>query len=188
MQQSESLDKLVQRSQRRDPTAFAALIERFERSALATAFSVLGEAHAAGDVTQDAFLRAWQRLGEVRRPQQFPGWLLRMVRNLAIDALRRRRAVKPSELTRELPADDPTPLDSIAREDARLRIEQALQSLDEVSRTAVVLRYFQDLDSREIGAVLSLSPAAVDMRLSRARARLHEILSEHDEDVRPRRR
>lgn len=178
MQQSDTLEQLVRRSQRGDPSAFARLIDRFERSALATAFSVLGDSHAAADVTQEAFLRAWQRLGEVRRPEQFAGWLLRMVRNLSIDAARRRGACKPGELPDSVPAPRPTPPEEVDQSDERSRIEQALQSLDEISRTAVVLRYYQGLSSREIGEVLSLSPAAVDMRLSRSRERLRELLGD----------
>src|SRR6478752_2724151 len=84
--------ELVMRAGRRDPTAFAALVSTHERTALAVAFAVLGDASAAGDVVQDAFIKAWQRLPDLQDPDRFPGWLAQIVRNTAIDARRRQPA------------------------------------------------------------------------------------------------
>lgn len=176
MQQSESLDELVRQAQHGDAQAFAALIERFERSALATAYGALGDANLAADVVQEAFLRAWQRLRELRQPSQFAGWLLRMVRNLAIDAQRRRTSLRLVEPSEEVPDPCPDPVEAVASDETHRRVVQALSRLDELSRSVVVLRYYEGMSSREIGEVLSLSASAVDMRLSRARARLHELL------------
>jgi len=176
MQQTESLDELVRQAQRGDAQAFASLVDRFERSALATAYGVLGDASMSADVVQDACLRAWQRLHELRRPSQFAGWLLRMVRNLAIDAVRRRASIRVVEASEDVRDPRADPLENVANDETRRRVETALAQLDELSRSAVVLRYYEGMSSREIGAVLSLSPSAVDMRLSRARSRLHELL------------
>jgi RNA polymerase sigma-70 factor (ECF subfamily) len=178
MQQSESLDQLVRQAQRGDPQAFASLIDRYERAALATAYGVLGDASSSADVVQDAFLRAWQRLHELRRPSQFAGWLLRMVRNLAIDSLRRQWDSRVVEASQHVRDPRPNPLEVVEYDETRRRVDRALAQLDELSRSAVVLRYYESMSSREIGEVLSLSPSAVDMRLSRARARLHELLRE----------
>src|SRR5688572_15048453 len=83
-------ERLVVRSRTGDPAAFAALIGSVERVALAVAFGVVGEATAAGDVVQEAFLRAWQRLAELKEPAKFSPWLCGIVRNLAIDVARAR--------------------------------------------------------------------------------------------------
>src|SRR5689334_8543590 len=71
--------------------AFCALVRRFERTALAVAYACCGgDASLAGDVTQEAFLRAWRRLGELKDEEKFGPWLCGIVRNLSADARRRR--------------------------------------------------------------------------------------------------
>lgn len=181
----DTLEQLVQRAQARDADAFAELIDRFERSALATAYGVLADASTAGDVVQEAFIAAWQRIGDVKHPAQFGGWLMRLVRNRAIDVHRRTRsrATLPIDVD---PADDRSdPLDGVVSDETRDAIDVALGKLDETTRSAVVMRYYDNLSSREIGQRLDLSPAAVDMRLSRARTQLREWLTPaaagHDE-------
>jgi RNA polymerase sigma-70 factor (ECF subfamily) len=192
-QQSEvPLERLVHASRdRRDPLAFAELIRRFERSALALAYSTLGGADpsAAGDVVQEAFWRAWQRLDELQEPGRFGAWLSRMVRNLAIDTRRKLPRAESRGDVADLAELSPAtfgfgnvmasdPSSDLDDAETKTRIERALSSLDEQTRSIVVLRYYENLSSKQIGELLELSPAAVDMRLSRARAELREKLSD----------
>lgn len=155
--------------------AFAQLILRFEPTALSIAYARLANAADAGDVVQEAFLRAWERLDTLDDASRFAHWLGRMVRNLAID-LRRRRKSLPLDDSFDPPAGGSVD-DAIQRREQAGQIDRALQSLDDVSRECVVLRYYQELSSREIGELLELSPAAVDMRISRARGQLKERLA-----------
>ena len=176
----EAADQLVLLAQARDADAFAALIERYERAALAMAYATCGNSTTAADVVQEAFLRAWQRLDDLQDPQRFGAWLGRIVRNLATDSVRRgRKPAEPLDEQLSLPADAPhfDPQSEMHRHETRQRIDAALESLDEMTRSAVVLRYYQDLSSKQIGELLDLSPAAVDMRLSRARAQLKKTLA-----------
>jgi RNA polymerase sigma factor (sigma-70 family) len=170
-------DELVRRAQRRDAEAFAALVRQFERAALAVGLAGTGDGDAAGDVVQDAFVRAWERLADLREPRRFGPWLVGIVRNLAADH-RRRAARRHSEPLGDGPTLGPTcdPADEASRREVRLSVVAALDELDEVSRSAVVLRYYDGMSSREIGHLLELSPAAVDMRLMRARDQLRERL------------
>src|SRR2546427_219453 len=176
-----SPQQLVEQARRRDASAaaaFASLIDRYEKTALALAYSILGDANLAGDVTQEAFLRAWQRLHELNEPQRFGAWLGRIVRNAALDA---RRAKPQAENRNPLDEFDPPqecdPSREVEDREMSQRIEKALATLDEQTRSAVVLRYYQDLSSRQIGEILELSAAAVDMRLSRARTELRDRLA-----------
>jgi RNA polymerase sigma-70 factor (ECF subfamily) len=177
--EDEELIELVQRAKRRDAAAFAVLIRRCQRTALAVAYAQLGDGARAGDAVQDAFLKAWQKLETLDEPGRFDAWLCHIVRNVAVD--QRRRWMKPVERA-ELatvpdvrPASDPAAgLDDAER---RQQISAALASLDEVSRSAVVLRYYENLSSRQIGDLLGISAAAVDMRLSRARQELRPLLA-----------
>jgi RNA polymerase sigma factor (sigma-70 family) len=182
-------DQLVVRSRRGDAAAFAALIGSFERVALAVAFSVTGDGQSAGDVVQDAFLRAWQRIADLKEPERFAGWLCGIVRNLAIDAARARavrtRAVREMQEDAccanangggALAAGDLGPLDELGRREECQRVAAALHRLDDVSRSAVVLRYYENLSSKQIAELLGIAPTAVDMRLMRARRQLREHL------------
>ena len=158
--------------------AFDRLIRRFERTALAIAFATNGgDASEAGDVVQEAFVRAWQRLGDLKEPAKFGPWVGGIVRNLAIDA---RRRAGPRAASGAMPigeaARSPEPAEELTRRETGDRLAAALASLDEVSRSAVVLRYYEGLSSKQIGDLLDLAPTAVDMRLSRARRQLKETL------------
>jgi RNA polymerase sigma factor (sigma-70 family) len=189
--------QLVIRSRRGDAAAFAALVDAYERVALAVAYSILSDAGGAGDVVQDAFLKAWQRVGDLKEPEKFGGWLCGIVRNLAIDAARA-RAVRsavhghrndngfaaggPHDAGPEFAvAQDGGPLDELDRRDRRDRVAEALQRLDEVSRSTLVLRYYENLSSKQIGELLGLAPTAVDMRLMRARRQLRGLLVDLEE-------
>lgn len=172
--------RLVQRAQDGDASAFGELISLHERAALSVAYAATGDAASAGDVTQDAFLRAWERLSDLRDTSRFGPWLCRIVRNLATDAARRRPP------TATVPLDEGAaatatgdPGDRWARGELRCDVERALATLDELTRSAVVLRYFDGMPSRAIAERLDLTPAAVDMRLSRARTLLREQLAAH---------
>lgn len=174
----ESLAELVRRAQRGDAEAFALLIRRYERTALAVAYSLLSDPHGAGDVVQDSFVRAWQRLRDLREPEKFGVWLCGIIRNRAIDFRRRgpreTAALAADAAFRDARAEDPSA--PLRREELRGTLDTALAALDEVSRLAVVLRYYEDLSSKQIGQILDLSPAAVDMRLMRARQELKQRL------------
>jgi RNA polymerase sigma-70 factor (ECF subfamily) len=171
----QDVQELVGKARQGDAEAFATLIERYERSALAVAYAQLHDAHRAGDAVQDAFLRAWQELPRLQDAARFGGWLLQIVRNAAIDL---RRRVRPTQAEfPDLASRGPSPSQVIEHSDSAARIQAALASLDETTRTAVVMRYYEGLSAKEIGDTLGLSSAAVDMRLSRARGQLKELLA-----------
>lgn len=173
------IEKLVLRARERDPDAFAALIAHFERPALAVAYGVLHDGHRAGDAVQEAFLRAWQELPGLHELSRFGAWLMQIVRNASIDA--RRRIIRRGPTTPEFPdlaAAGPSPEEDLAQRERATKIQEALAELDETTRMAVTLRYYEGLSAREIGQMLDLSPAAVDMRLSRARGVLKTRLGD----------
>lgn len=180
--------ELVRRAQGGSADAFEELIRRYERMALSVAYSVLGSGGEAGDVVQEGFLRAWQRLADLKEPEKFGSWVCGIVRHFALD-VRRRRArggggpggggdgnavAAPAGPSMRLVTDDP--VEALGREEDLEQVRRAVAALDETSRTAVVMRYYDGRSSKEIGEHLGLAPAAVDMRLSRARRQLKEFL------------
>jgi RNA polymerase sigma factor (sigma-70 family) len=168
----------------KDPAvAFAALVRRFERTALAVAFACCGDAALAGDITQEAFLRAWRRLGDLSDEAKFGPWLCGIVRHLSADARRRGRGRHAVPLDAAGAGEVVDPAATLDRMEQADMINWALRQLDEISRTAVVLRYYENLSSVEIAELIDATPAAVDMRLSRARRTLRDLLGEPPEQA-----
>jgi RNA polymerase sigma-70 factor (ECF subfamily) len=170
---------LVSRARRGDGAAFEELIRRHERLALGVAYGVLHDAQLAGDVAQEAFLKAWRRLDDLAQAGSFAAWLCGIVRNLCVDQRRRKRvAICGLEEARgEADVRSPDPGEAMDRRERGQRVAAALQTLDETTRSAMVLRYYENLSSREIADLLGMTSAAVDMRLMRGRQALKERLS-----------
>jgi RNA polymerase sigma-70 factor (ECF subfamily) len=161
-------------TKRGNAEAFAALIDRFERSALGVAYAILRNADRAGDAVQEAFLKAWQELPGLKEEAKFASWLMQIVRHAAIDLQRRTRPT-----VAEFPdlACEGGPVSEAEAADRSRRVKAALEELDETTRQIVMLRYYEGFGSKEIAELLGdMSPAAVDMRLSRARGVLRERL------------
>jgi RNA polymerase sigma factor (sigma-70 family) len=177
--------ELVRRARRGDRAAFGALVGRYERTALAMAFGVTGDANTAGDATLDAFLRAWQSLAALKDDARFGRWLCGIVRNRAVD-LRRRANVKRESPSIEEAAGGEKAVDPAAeldRSESIDRVAVAIEALDETSRTMIVLRYYEEMSSAAVAELLETTPAAVDMRLSRARSVLKQLLGDNEHEA-----
>jgi RNA polymerase sigma-70 factor (ECF subfamily) len=133
------------------------------------------------DLAQETFLRAWKRLGELREPERFAGWLARIAVNAALD-FHRRAAVRPRAASLDAEGA-PEPAAGGAPGDRRLVVDEefsraleAIGELDPRSRAAVVLRFHEGLPVKEVAARLGDSPAATAMRLTRALRALRKRL------------
>ena len=177
----DAVEHLVRQAQRRDARSFSALIARYERSVLAVAYAAVGDGDRAADAAQEAFMRAWQKLDSLKEPACFGTWLLGIARNVALDAGRKLRRQPTEPLVDDaapVAKESSDPLQQMDQREQSDRIALAIQQLDDLSRSAVVLRYYENLSSREIGQLIGLSPAAVDMRLMRARQQLKQTLGD----------
>src|SRR6476469_4599070 len=153
-----------------DP-AFEAMYRSSVDDVFAYAAALLRDRSAAEEVTAAAFERA------LRRAQTFDArrgshraWLFGIVRNAALDELRRRKrmAALPAEIAPPTPADE---ADETAR---RITVRAALAQLDDRDRELVALRFHGGLDHNEIAGVLGISPTNASTRLHRALTRLRE--------------
>jgi RNA polymerase sigma-70 factor (ECF subfamily) len=184
----EAVADLVRRAQRRDAEAFAALIRRYERMALSVAYATLSNSNDAADAVQEGFARAWEKIRDLKEPARFGTWLCGIVRNGAIDQ-RRRAKLAPKPVLDNLPESSspasarfaghdaaPDPSDRMQLLEEEAMVGQAIEELDDLSRTAVLLRYYDGLSSKQIGEILEMNATAVDMRLSRARQQIKQKL------------
>lgn len=157
-----------------------ALIEDHATSAYTLAFSILRDSGLAEDVVQETMIRAWQNRSQFRGEASIKTWVLRIARNAAIDQLRRQRdqAVDPQEF-------HTTPATESSRYDPEIIVEEldvttslrlALDRLDDLTRSMIVLREIEGLSYKEIADALDVSLSNVKTRISRGRAQLQEVL------------
>jgi RNA polymerase sigma factor (sigma-70 family) len=169
-----------------DPAATAAFVDRFQRRVYGLALTILGDARAAEDAAQEALVRAWRHADtfDVRRGR-VDGWLLSITRNLAIDAVRKRRAVvvAPDEmlgLTPPAPGRDPA--DVVALHDDLEWLQEALADLPPEQRRAVVLAGVWGLSAREISEQDEIPLGTAKTRIRIALRRLRDARRERDQD------
>ena len=160
----------------------AALTRRHADAVYRVALSVTRNPDLAEDVSQDALLKAWQALPSYRGDAPLKNWLLRITHNTAISALRRRRDVHldPTEFPEDAPSAHLAPATSVEdRVEDRASFdafEVALEQLDELSRSVVVLREVEGMSYDEIARVLDVPLPTVKTRLLRARRLLSTAL------------
>jgi RNA polymerase sigma factor (sigma-70 family) len=153
---------------------FHGIVLRFQNMAFATAYAALGEATAAEDAAQEAFLLAWERIGQVRDPAAFPGWFRRVVLSQCERIQRtRKRTVSLADGETGM-AQSGDPLQAAERSALRQCLSQAIATLTEGERVAFLLHYGAEYTAPEIAAFLETTPGAVRQRLHQARQRLRE--------------
>lgn len=172
---------LVRRTRAGDLTAFEELVVRHRGVVARVVARIVGD-NDADDVTQDAFLRAFHRLGNYRGEASFRTWLLRIAHNSAYDTLERRRRERPlAELEDEeenVEAARPAraPADRLEAKERRERLQTKLRLLTPAHRAVVVLRDLEGLTYDEIATVTNTPVGSVKGRLHRARRELIALL------------
>ena len=155
----------VEAARRGDLEQFGLLYERYYRPMVALSYSVLGDLHLAEDAAQEAFAQACPRLGQLRHPEKFGPWLAEIARNVA-----RKMARSHAKHAGNHDVSDLVDRSGAKSENHALR--RAIGQLPESAREVIMLRYFDRLSYERIGAILGISPQAVNGRLLRAKRRL----------------
>jgi RNA polymerase sigma-70 factor (ECF subfamily) len=154
---------------------FEAFYRRHMRLVYAVALARGGSAVEAEDLTQETFLRAWRNggvLASLERGAQ-RAWLVRTARNLSVDVWRRR------QLEEAAPPPKGASPEEEARSGLRVDVERALAALGEGDRELVVLRYVEEMNSREIGEALGVPEGTVRRRLAGCREVLARELAQY---------
>lgn len=163
-----------------DRAAFAVLMQRHLGRAVALARRVTGNAAAAEDIAQEAFLRVWRKASDWQPTAKVSTWLWRIVMNLSIDQTRR---LKPEPLDSVAEPVDPAldPEAESARSALRRALDGAIAGLPERQAQAVRLCLVDGFSQAEAAAVLELSSGALESLLVRARRALRVALADHAE-------
>lgn len=173
-----------------DGDAFGVLVERYQEVAFRTAYLIVRDAETAEDVCQEGFLRAHDNLHRFRVDDPFRPWLLRIVKNLALNHVRSRgrREGLLARLLRATPATTPVEAGPERTVEARERRDLLLRAVDELredDRVVLYLRHFLDLPEAEIAGVIGRRPGTVKSRLNRAHGRLRELIERRYPELRP---
>jgi RNA polymerase sigma-70 factor (ECF subfamily) len=174
-------------ARRGDQDAFCTLVARYQQVAFRAAYLVVRDAALAEDTTQEAFVRAYQALGSFREGEPFRPWVLRIVTNLALNEVRsrNRRHGLLERLGRFRPEPLPSPDRQAEQDEERALLWRAINELREEDRIVLYLRYFLDLPEREIALAIGHPPGTVKSRLSRASARLRDVIERGYPGLRP---
>ena len=169
---------LISRARAGEAAAWEALVHKYQGRVFRLAYLMLADPDEAQDVTQDAFIRAYQHLNHFDDQRPLQPWLLRIASNLARN---RRRSISRywfalQRLTRPDPEIQRTTEGAALNREGFEALWQAVRRLSELDQRVIYLRYFLELSEAETAAALDMPAGTVKSRLHRALARLRTII------------
>tara|TARA_B100000029_G_scaffold492250_1_gene553297 strand:+ start:1691 stop:2299 length:609 start_codon:yes stop_codon:yes gene_type:complete len=180
--------RLVDWAKSGDMQSFEELVSRYGERAYSRAYSIMRNEDLALDLSQNAWVKAWQRLAQFHGDASFATWLNRIVTNLCLDELRRQKRVRIDsieeieestgsvETRMEIP--DVDPMAKLNRKELRERIDEAMAKLSDNHRTVLVLFEYEQLEYKEIADQMGTSIGTVMSRLFYARKKMAVLLGE----------
>lgn len=184
---SASDEQLVGAAKDGDMAAFEELVARHRDKIYARAFSMMRNEDEAIDLSQEAWVKSWQRLKQFQGDSSFGTWMTRIVINLCLDQLRRRKRQRTESIEemdeesggveRQMPVVIVNPTERLERGELRKRIDGALQQLSHEHRTVLVLHEFEEMEYKEIARTMGCSIGTVMSRLFYARRKMAVLLA-----------
>src|SRR5580765_4256639 len=181
-------EKLVRAAQRGEMTAFEELVGRHRDKIYARAFSMMRNEDEAVDLSQEAWVKGWQRLKQFQGESSFVTWMTRIVINLCLDQLRKQKRHRSESIEmldeesggveRQMPVVTINPTERLERSELRQRIDQGMAQLSHEHRTVLVLHEFEEMDYKAIAKAMECSIGTVMSRLFYARRKLASVLAD----------
>src|SRR5260221_11046385 len=181
-------EKLVRQAQRGDMVAFEELVLRHRDKIFARAFSMMRNEEEAVDLSQEAWVKGWQRLVQFQGDSSFGTWMTRIVINLCLDQLRKQKRHRTESIEamteesggveRQMPVITVNPTAGLERGELRQRIDKALGQLSHEHRTVMVLHEFEEMEYKEIAKTMGCSIGTIMSRLFYARRKIAVLLAD----------
>lgn len=179
---------LVRAAQRGEMGAFEELVARHRDKIYARAYSMMRNEEEAIDLSQEAWVKGWQRLAQFQGDSSFGTWMTRIVINLCLDQLRKHKRQRTESIEamdeetggveRQMPVLTVNPTAGLERGELRQRIDRALAVLSYEHRTVLVLHEFEEMEYKEIAKTMGCSIGTVMSRLFYARRKLAALLAD----------
>src|SRR5438270_11608751 len=177
---------LVRGAQRGDMVAFEELVARHRDKIYARAYSMMRNEEEAIDLSQEAWVKGWQRLKQFQGEAGFGTWMTRIIINLCLDQLRKHKRQRTESIEamteesggveRHMPVVTVNPTAGLERQELRQRIDRALSQLSYEHRTVLVLHEFEEMEYKKIAKEMDCSIGTVMSRLFYARRKLAALL------------
>ena len=177
--------QLIRRTLSGDESAFDILVQKHQKGVHALIWRKIGDFHHAEEITQDTFLQAYKKLGTLKDPNHFSGWLYVIASRLSINWLQRYKS--KMQLIEDIPIQEIeessyqhymfNQRETEAAEQRSETVKNLLKKLPESERTVVTLYYLGEMTAKEIGNFLGVSINTIKSRLRRGRERLQEAES-----------
>ncbi len=168
--------ELLQETMNGNVDAWGEIVRRYQGATYGVALGILKNGADAEEITQDAFVRAYQKLDLYDMSKKFSTWLFTLTANLAKNRLRRERFMAPLKDTFQLFGGE-DPADAAERDERRSHVQEALASLDEKYRMPLVLRFYGELDYQEVADALGIPEGTVKTRIHRGKQALQDRLT-----------
>jgi RNA polymerase sigma-70 factor, ECF subfamily len=180
-------ESLVKAARQGELAAFEELVFRHRDPIYARAFSMTRNEEDAVDLSQEAWIKGWQRLEQFQGDSSFTTWMTRIVINLCLDHLRKQKRHRTDSIEamddesggveRQMPVVTINPAAGLERAELRGKIDEALSQLSPEHRTVLVLHEFEDLEYKEIAKTVGCSMGTVMSRLFYARRKMAALLA-----------
>jgi RNA polymerase sigma-70 factor (ECF subfamily) len=187
---------LVKRCQAGDTEAFDELVTRYRTRVFSMIYNMVHSEQDAWDLAQDSFLKAWKSIGRFRGQSSFYTWIYRIVMNVTIDWLRKKKikggdaefddAIQLREIdpaSKTVPKTEALPHQLMERDEIRARIDNAIAQLSPEHRAVILMKEIDDMQYHEIAEALGCSIGTVMSRLFYARKKLQNLLRDVYENV-----
>jgi RNA polymerase sigma-70 factor, ECF subfamily len=169
-----------------DQDAFGEIVEIYKNSVYQLCYRMLGNRHEAEDIAQEAFIRAYVNIKSFNQDLKFSTWLFRIATNLCIDRLRKKKpdyyldaevaGTEGLTMYSHISSDSPLPETEVESLELQETVQKEILKLPEKYRSAIVLKYMEDMSLNEISEILDLPLGTVKTRIHRGREALRKQL------------
>ena len=166
-----------------DRNAFAYLVDKYKTMVYSLALRLVKDREEAEEISQDAFIKAYQSLASFKGKAKFSSWLYRIVYNTAISKLRQQPAgrvsLDESNIPETLYLESKENYDTLSATERKKYLEKALDSLESDEKMFVILYYYEEQDLDEIASIAGLTKTNTKVKLFRARKKMLTVLQSH---------